>query len=97
MIPAVKVYAYKCYFCGGHLRRKKKSVLSHSERCFSNPLRKACKTCNFFKRHHGSQEDPEVVFCEKDIDITQKLKFKCEQWGLKPSSAQAEAKGGVSE
>lgn len=96
MIPAVKCYAYKCYFCGGHLRRNKKSVLSHSERCFSNPSRKACRLCAFYKKEDVSIGDgfsfQQNTYCEKDIDITEKLKFNCSQWGLKDNAIASEVK-----
>lgn len=84
MIPACKVTAYKCYFCGGHLRRNKKSVLSHSQRCFSNPARKACRTCAFLKFDSFDEHGGKSAYCEREIDIDNKWKFDCNQWGLKP-------------
>ena len=73
------------------MRRNKKSVKSHSERCFSNPARKACRICAFYKKEDVPVGDgfsfQKNTYCEKGIDITAKLKFNCQEWGWKGEGA----------
>jgi len=43
-----KVTAFACeYFCGQRVNTKKASIEAHEKTCFSNPDRRACRTCGY--------------------------------------------------
>lgn len=45
----IPTQAFACQFkCGARLYRSKKRMEGHETRCFSNPARRACKTCKNF-------------------------------------------------
>ena len=45
-----KVVAYACiYRCGSKVSTSKRGIARHEKKCFSNPARQACRTCQFWK------------------------------------------------
>ena len=46
----IKAYACK-YKCGHRINTKKEAIEFHEKICFSNPKRKACKTCKYWVKY----------------------------------------------
>lgn len=74
-----KVTAYACQFkCGERVNTKKGAIALHENICFSNPARRACKTCNSWVN------DGDGLFCwdEHPID-NDYATFNCPYWNEK--------------
>ena len=73
-----KITAYRCKFrCGHRVNTKKESILEHEKICFSNPKRRACKTCLYW------DFDEDGRFCEKEkIPGNEYAVYRCEYWKL---------------
>lgn len=75
-----KITAYRCkYRCGERASIKKETIENHEYNCFSNPRRKACKTCALqgFDSEFG-------YFCSEDHLKKDKFAtYDCEHWELK--------------
>ena len=74
-----KITAYACqYKCGHRINSKKDSIERHETRCFSNPVRRACKTC------HQFDMDEDGTYCNKDrLKEDQYAASDCKWWELK--------------
>ena len=81
----VQIKAFACaYRCGEPVKTSKKSVESHETRCFSNPDRRACRTCIHYsiERH----EDGGGEYCAMIEDFDKK-RFDCPKHQTKEKSA----------
>ena len=77
-----KVVAYACQFkCGERVNTKKEAIRLHENICFSNPARRACRTCKYF------DIDEDGSFCKLDeggsniyIPAGKFATFNCPYW-----------------
>ena len=54
---------WKCDWCGKTASRKK-SIERHEATCFTNPAKRACKTC----KHDHKEPDGDSCYCEIDSE-----------------------------
>ena len=60
-----EITAFACIFrCGSRITTKRKAMEKHEQTCFSNPERRACRTC----KHDHKGPDPDDCYCLLDID-----------------------------
>ena len=74
-----KITAYACEFkCGEKVNTKKHAIELHENICFSNPKRRACRTCDLFEidedfsHCHGDHLHPDDKFAT----------FNCVYWRI---------------
>jgi len=78
-----KITAFSCQYKCGHFfkinkTRIEKRIAKHEEGCFSNPSRRACKTCLQF------DIDEDGYYCNKDhLKENQYATKECKYWELK--------------
>ena len=78
MPTQIKMWA--CQYRCGHVRSKQAAIFTHEKTCFSNPVRHACRTCQYFSR------EDEWSICEhptEDIVFDDKFRFDCQFWEKK--------------
>ncbi len=81
-----QVKAYGCeYKCGKKVVLSKKSMADHESRCFHNPEKKACVTCEHFEqeRDDNGADGPYFnswvnLFCHAKDETLIKLQNNCE-------------------
>lgn len=62
-----EVKAWACIFnCGHKVVLKRKTIEKHERTCFSNPARRACKTCKHDHKGVIDEEDNDC-YCELDF------------------------------
>ena len=94
-----KIIAYACeHGCARKVLTSKKRMEEHESRCFSNPERKACRTCAHFESYHdsnGMEHDPaflheffvQICHSKEEIDLSEKLRADCPFWSKQGSKA----------
>lgn len=80
----VQVKAFACaYRCGEPVKISWKAVASHETRCFSNPDRRACRTCVHYSTEQDEDGGGEYCAVIKDFD---KKRFDCPKYKPKENS-----------
>ena len=83
--------AWACqYKCGTRVRTKRSRIEEHEKRCWRNPERRACVSCDNFSKYdddNGMGGTPylqtwRVSECAADgnIDLSEKLRHNCPIW-----------------
>ena len=72
----VSVNRFACVWCGPKfVKANEKTVLEHEARCFRNPERRACQTCDYNNSYHSG-----VDGCEHPDIEREALRFDCPGW-----------------
>ena len=83
----IKRIAFACSWgCARNVITSKKRMATHEKTCFSNPDRRACKTCKKYSTEedsNGMENEPDHlekwvnINCDSEHDISEKLKYDC--------------------
>jgi len=85
----IPITMYECPYCHKKLNRTLGSAIRHTGKCYHNPIRKACVTCNSwedsgkYKIFHCKDSHDMVAVEEWGGEIHAELQHDCNWWELK--------------
>jgi len=80
----IEIKAYSCqYKCGWGVKVNRKTIENHEKTCFSNPERRACRTCKNWVRTRHQDEDDYCTKYEDERGSYGRPQHDCEGWEAK--------------